>query len=148
MAGEAAVKVGSQPKRATASVLERRELDLVGGLSKPRPMPWFAWSISAEKCKVGSRLRKVPGSVCSVCYACKGYYSYPVAQAAMQRRFEMLADLLAWADGMAHCLVGRAASSCLPSGTPGRRSGGSTAATFSLRHTSRRSAWSPRGPRA
>jgi hypothetical protein len=32
-------------------------------------MPWLSWSIPADRCRVGSRLWDVPGSVCHGCYA-------------------------------------------------------------------------------
>lgn len=37
-------------------------------------MPGFSYGISAQKCITGSVLRKVPGSVCSTCYACTDWY--------------------------------------------------------------------------
>lgn len=106
---QSAVRRDDRTRPASLETFRRRELELVGSLSEPKPMPWLAWSISAERCNVGSRLRKVSGSVCSECYAFKGYYSYPVVRAAMERRYGMLADLDRWADDMADCLVARAA---------------------------------------
>ena len=46
----------------------------VGNLSRPSKMPSYAWSISARRCNVGSKLAKVKGSVCEGCYALKGRY--------------------------------------------------------------------------
>ena len=37
----------------------------VGGLSKPSKMPSFGYSLSALKCKVGSKLREVLNSTCA-----------------------------------------------------------------------------------
>jgi hypothetical protein len=34
-------------------------------------------------------MQKVPGTVCSICYALKGRYNFPVVQAAMKRRLEI-----------------------------------------------------------
>lgn len=67
-------------------------MDIIGGLSQPSKMPWFGWSISAFACKTGSKLRQVPGSVCSKCYACKGNYMFPTVKNAHERRLEALSD--------------------------------------------------------
>ena len=61
-------------------------LQVIGGLSRPSKMPWWSWSISASNCITGSKLRKVPGSTCSSCYALKGFYRFPVVAAAHERR--------------------------------------------------------------
>jgi hypothetical protein len=91
------------------AALRERERDLIGGFSEPGKMPWLSYSIPAEHCRVGSRLRDVPGSVCQGCYACKGNYIWPNVRDAMERRFRTLADLPAWADAMARLLADRAA---------------------------------------
>lgn len=64
--------------------------DFVGGLSKPSKMPGYSYSISAKRCITGMKLRKVKNSVCSVCYAMKGNYSFPCVQNAMERRYASL----------------------------------------------------------
>ena len=46
----------------------------VGGLSNTSKLPCKSFGISAYKCKVGSELRKIEGSICSKCYALKGQY--------------------------------------------------------------------------
>lgn len=61
---------------------------LVGGLSKPGKMPWFGWSVSAKRCKVGGKLAKQVGSVCHGCYALKGRYVFPGVQSALDRRLD------------------------------------------------------------
>lgn len=63
---------------------------IIGGLSNPSKMPWYAWSISAKHCITGSKLREVAGSTCSHCYACKGFYPLPIVQDAMERRRQAL----------------------------------------------------------
>lgn len=65
---------------------------LVGGLSEPSKMPGYGYSIPASACKVGSLLRKVPGSTCGKCYALKGRYVFPNVQKAMFRRMESLSS--------------------------------------------------------
>ena len=64
---------------------------IVGGLSSPNKMPCFSYSIPAQKCLTGNKLRDVVGSVCSKCYALKGFYGFPVVKEALFRRFAQLA---------------------------------------------------------
>jgi hypothetical protein len=69
----------------------------VGGLSNPSKMPCRSWSTPAEQCRVGSKLRGIPGSVCESCYATKGCYGFKSTREAMARRFETLGkDWEAW----------------------------------------------------
>lgn len=63
---------------------------ITGGLSKPSKMPGHSFSISAKRCKVGAKLRKVAGSTCSKCYALKGRYVFPNVAAAMERRYQAM----------------------------------------------------------
>ena len=60
----------------------------VGNLSRPSKMPSYAWSISARRCNVGSKLAKVKGSVCEGCYALKGRYMFSNTQDALERRYD------------------------------------------------------------
>ena len=74
---------------------------MTGGLSEPSKMPGFAYSISAKRCNVGAKLRKVAGSTCSKCYALKGRYVFPNVAAAMERRYQaMRAESTQWAAAM------------------------------------------------
>lgn len=63
---------------------------LTGGLSKPSKMPCHGYSIPARHCKIGQKMRKVAGSICSVCYALKGRYVFPSVQEALDRRYESM----------------------------------------------------------
>lgn len=65
---------------------------IVGGLSKPGKMPCFGTSLSAKRCNVGTALRKVKGSTCKSCYACRGNYAWPTTVNAMERRYRALWD--------------------------------------------------------
>jgi hypothetical protein len=47
---------------------------IAGTLGHPSKMPGFSYGISAKHCLTGSKLRKVPGSVCSSCYAMTDWY--------------------------------------------------------------------------
>lgn len=66
---------------------------LIGGLSKPGKMPGSAWSISAELCHTGSKLRQIPGSTCSACYALKGRYVFPGTKNAHSVRLAAFQNL-------------------------------------------------------
>lgn len=80
---------------------------VTGKLSKPSKMPGFAYSIPAQACGVGSKLRGVAGSICSKCYALKGRYVFSNVKKALARRLESLSHPL-WTDAMAF-LINQAA---------------------------------------
>ena len=73
---------------------------LVGGLSKPSKMPGWSIGIPAKECKTGSKLRLIPNSVCSECYALKNCYMFKVVQAAQYKRLEAIKDP-SWVQAMA-----------------------------------------------
>jgi len=78
----------------------RRQAESIAGtLSKPGKMPCHAISIPATECITGSKLVKVPDSVCHGCYALKGNYRFRNVQDAMQRRLDGI-DHQAWVDAM------------------------------------------------
>jgi hypothetical protein len=64
----------------------KRANEITGGLSEPEKMPMGSYNLPASACKTGSLMRKVAGSVCSRCYACKGRYVFSTARTAMGRR--------------------------------------------------------------
>lgn len=68
-------------------------------------MPGPSYNLPATECKVGSKLRKVPGSTCSNCYACKGRYVFPNVQAALYRRFAAI-NAPDWVDNMVTAING------------------------------------------
>lgn len=77
----------------------------VGGLSKESKMPGWVYSLPAAECVTGSKLAKVPGTVCHNCYAMKGRYRFDSVQNALYRRLErVLADPWGWADNMVKLL--------------------------------------------
>ena len=59
-------------------------------LSKPSKMPGFSFALPAQECKIGGKLRDVPGSVCSKCYACKGAYVWPVVKKVRYDNLEQI----------------------------------------------------------
>ena len=73
---------------------------LVGGLSKPSKMPGWAIGIPAKECKTGSKLRLIPNSVCSECYALKNCYMFKVVQEAQYKRLKAI-DHPQWVEAMA-----------------------------------------------
>ena len=72
---------------------------IVGGLSKPSKMPGWAYGLPAKECKTGSKLVKVPGSVCHGCYALKGMYRFKPVQDAQYRRLASISSPL-WVGAM------------------------------------------------
>ena len=61
-----------------------------GGLSDPSKMPGYAYNLPASKCKMGSKLVNVEGSVCAGCYALKNRYKFDNVQNAMHRRYDAI----------------------------------------------------------
>ena len=54
-------------------------------------MPGPSYNTPASRCLTGAKLRLVPGSVCSSCYALKGNYKrFPKVEEALERRFQSL----------------------------------------------------------
>lgn len=68
-------------------------MDQPWGLSFPSKMPCASWGIRAKYCGVGSKLREVSGSVCSVCYAHKGWYCADNVIEAQDKRLREYLDL-------------------------------------------------------
>ena len=63
-------------------------------------MPGYAYGLPAWECKTGSKLVKVPGSVCSGCYAMKGNYTrFPVIRETQYKRLKVIRHPL-WVKAM------------------------------------------------
>ena len=77
----------------------------VGGLSKPSKMPSYGYSLSAFKCKVGSKLREIENSTCYECYAMAGRYVFRNVQDALDRRMDKLLNNPKWVDAMVVLLL-------------------------------------------
>jgi hypothetical protein len=71
-------------------ITQNQLLDAVGGFSTPSKMPCHGYSIPASRCKTGRKMRKVENSICSICYALKGRYSFAPVQNALERRFKTI----------------------------------------------------------
>lgn len=76
-------------------------------LSEPRKMPSFTFSTPAEDCITGSKLRKVPGSVCEDCYAMKNRYRMPSVMAPRKHNLALLQDLPTWTAMMIETIYDR-----------------------------------------
>ena len=79
---------------------------IAGTLGRPSKMPGFSTSTSATECKLGSRLRNVPGSVCEGCYAMGANYQYPSVKVAHARRLRGLRDPR-WVEAMVRLIQAR-----------------------------------------
>lgn len=77
-----------------------------GGLSRTSKMPCHSWSISAWECKTGGKLRDVPNSVFSSCYARKGFYAFKNVRPALDRRLDLYHRNLNWIEDMVE-LIGQ-----------------------------------------
>lgn len=60
--------------RAAAPLTVKGAEAIAGTLGHPSKMPGYSYGISAQLCVTGSKLRQVPGSVCSSCYAMTDWY--------------------------------------------------------------------------
>lgn len=93
---------------------------IVGGLSQPSKMPSYAYNLPASRCKTGSKLNKIKGSVCYGCYAadtiewtkrkCKASgkwaltrYTMHAVQRALENRYQSLSDPL-WVPAMVYLI--------------------------------------------
>jgi hypothetical protein len=74
--------------------------NITGTLSKPSKMPGWAYGLPAKECKTGSKLAKIPGTVCNNCYALKGCYVFKNVQAAQYKRLKAIDDPR-WVQAMA-----------------------------------------------
>ena len=70
-----------------------------GPLSEPQKMPCMSYGLPAKECKVGSKLRQIPNSTCSTCYALKGRYVFQNVQASQYNRLSTLHNP-AWVDAI------------------------------------------------
>jgi len=94
--------------RDTTTITTIKQAERISGtLSKPGKMPGHAYNIPAECCHVGSKLRKVAGSVCSGCYAMKGRYLFRNVRDAMYYRKDRMENHPRWVDAMVFLIRAR-----------------------------------------
>lgn len=81
---------------------KKAALAVIGSLSDTSKMPGKSWGINADRCITGSKLAEILGSICSTCYAQKGFYTlYPAVKRSQDVRLEAFnADPVAWAGAM------------------------------------------------
>lgn len=63
---------------------------ITGTLSDTTKMPGKSYGLSARECITGSKLAKVPGSVCHGCYALKGNYNFTNVKTAQAKRLKSI----------------------------------------------------------
>jgi len=85
----------------------KQAVEILGGnLSEPSKMPCFGFSIPASHCITGRKLRAIKGTICQVCYALKGNYTFPKVQAALEKRYVALTSPL-WVAAMTFLINAR-----------------------------------------
>ena len=74
---------------------------ICGGLTQTSKMPCKSYSLPTLACHTGYRMRGIEGSVCSDCYACKGFYLLysKNTEPAQMARLSSLDDPM-WSDAM------------------------------------------------
>jgi hypothetical protein len=78
---------------------------IAGALGHPSKMPGYSYGISAQLCQTGSKLRRVPGSVCASCYAMTDWYrSWRPLLEGHRRRYEGLFHPR-WCDAMVRMIA-------------------------------------------
>ena len=89
-------------QQITFFATKKAALQAVASLSNTSKMPGKSWGISASLCHTGRKLAAIDGTVCSDCYACKGFYAMmpSVAQAHRARIDAYTQDRLAWCQAM------------------------------------------------
>lgn len=98
-------------RRSLPLAMTIREAEAIAGaLGKTSKMPGRSYGISATLCHTGSKLRDVPGSVCSGCYALTDWYrSWRPLLQGHRRRYEGLFDPR-WCDAMVRMI----SAACTP----------------------------------
>ena len=73
---------------------------ITGGLGSPSKMPGYSWGIPASTCQLGSLLAKKPGTVCSKCYALRGFYRLQSTQDRLQAALDLFDIAAETAEGL------------------------------------------------
>jgi hypothetical protein len=93
---------GERQYPGTMPIWEAKQI--TGGLSYPTKMPGSSFSLSAKLCITGSKLARIPGTVCAGCYALRDHYMMPNVQLAHSRRHAGLSDPR-WIEAMTRLLL-------------------------------------------
>ena len=78
--------------------------EITGGLGFPTKLPGSSYGLPASRCITGSKLAKISGSVCSVCYALADRYGTRNVEVAQTNRLHSLNRSM-WADAMVYLLT-------------------------------------------
>ena len=79
--------------------------DLVGGFSNPKKMPGWSYGLPTDMCNTGMKLKVIPNTVCSDCYADKGSYQmYPAVKVAQYRRLDSISHPQ-WVEAMIYAMT-------------------------------------------
>lgn len=81
---------GERKHPGTMPIWEAKQI--TGGLSWESKIPGSSFSLPAKACIAGSKLARIPGTVCAGCYALKDHYTMPNVELAMSRRMAGLSD--------------------------------------------------------
>jgi hypothetical protein len=78
---------------------------IVGGLTQTSKMPCKSYSLPTIACRTGFKMAQVKGSICSECYANKGFYSMyaKTIEPAQHARLVSIDDPL-WIDSMVNLI--------------------------------------------
>ena len=87
---------------------KKQAKELTGGCTQTSKMPCESYSLPTEACITGAKLAKVEGSICSQCYANKGFYKVyaNTIKPAQHKRLESIASP-EWVPAMVK-LIGKA----------------------------------------
>lgn len=85
----------------TTIMLKRDAATVTGGLTQTSKMPCKSYSLPTLACQTGYKLAQIPGTICSDCYADKGFYAMYRAtiEPVQMARLSSLDDPL-WEDAM------------------------------------------------
>lgn len=72
---------------------------IAGSLSITSKMPGASYGIPASACKTGSKMAKIPGTVCNECYAFSRNYKWDVVKNAQKFRLNSI-DNPSWVNAM------------------------------------------------
>ena len=76
-------------------------------LSKPEKMAEYGFNMPASRCKAGSKMAKVKGTVCYDCYALKGRYKFANTQNALEKRYQFAINSPYFVDVMTYVIAKR-----------------------------------------
>ncbi len=77
---------------ATFKLSLEQAYEIIGSLGYATKMPCYTYSTPAKDCNTGSKLRKIPGSVCEKCYAMRGNFARPTIKAGLAKRALAMAN--------------------------------------------------------